>query len=82
MTRPAEVRHLSELTVLLQVDVYCYGLVMFELMTEGHKPFEELGTGFEIDKFIAEVRSRGILVLHDVVAMVTLMSRVANVKSQ
>jgi len=31
---------------------------MFELMTEGHKPFEELSAGFEIDRFIAEVRQK------------------------
>lgn len=39
----------------VQVDVYSYGLMLFELMTNGHKPFEELSTGFEIDKFILEV---------------------------
>ena len=42
----------------MQVDVYSYGLMMFELITEGHKPFEELNAGFEIDKFIAEVSDK------------------------
>jgi serine/threonine protein kinase len=41
---------------LPQVDIYSYGLMLFELMTNGHKPFEELSSGLEIDKFILEVR--------------------------
>lgn len=40
-----------------QVDVYSYGLMLFELMTNGHKPFEELSAGYEIDKFILEVHT-------------------------
>lgn len=38
------------------MDIYSYGLMLFELMTNGHKPFEELSTGFEIDKFVLEVQ--------------------------
>ena len=38
-----------------QVDIYSYGLMLFELVTNGHKPFEELSSGYEIDKFILEV---------------------------
>ena len=38
-----------------KVDIYSYGLMLFVMMTNGHKPFEELNAGFEIDKFIVEV---------------------------
>ncbi len=38
------------------MDIYSYGLMLFVMMTNGHKPFEELSAGFEIDKFIVEVR--------------------------
>ena len=40
----------------LQVDIYSYGLMLFVMMTNGHKPFDELSAGYEIDKFIVEVR--------------------------
>ena len=39
-----------------QVDIYSLGLMLFVLMTNGHRPFEELGAGYEVDKAIAEVR--------------------------
>jgi serine/threonine protein kinase len=38
-----------------QVDIYSFGLLLFVMMTNGHRPFEELAAGFEIDKFIMEV---------------------------
>lgn len=43
------------IVIAIKVDIYSYGLMLFELMTNGHKPFEELSTGFEIDKFVVEV---------------------------
>ena len=40
--------------------MYSYGLMLFELMTNGHKPFEELSNGYEIDKFVAQVCYGGV----------------------
>ena len=37
------------------MDIYSYGLMLFVMMTDGHKPFDELSAGYEIDKFIAQV---------------------------
>ena len=38
-----------------QVDIFSYGLLLFTLMTNGHRPFEELSVGYERDKAIKEV---------------------------
>ena len=40
---------------LIQVDIYSYGLLLYVMMTNGHKPFEELSAGYEIDRAIEEV---------------------------
>ena len=47
---------------------------MFILMTKGHKPFEELGTGFAMDMAVLEVLDLIILNVlhHDYIIMVTL----------
>lgn len=45
------------------MDIYSFGLLLFVMMTNGHKPFEELAAGFEIDKFIMEVIRRGTAIL-------------------
>ena len=49
--------YLPSVSICDQVDIYSFGLVLFVMMTNGHKPFEELAAGFEIDKFIMEVYS-------------------------
>ena len=41
-----------------KVDIYTYGLVLFYLLTDGHKPFEEIKNAFERDKIVEEVRRK------------------------
>ena len=38
----------------LQVDIYSYGIVLFQLITSGHTPFEELSV-HERDKAVEQV---------------------------
>lgn len=40
-----------------QVDIYSYGLLLFTVVSNGHKPHEEITDPYEIDKAIEEVRN-------------------------
>lgn len=42
-------------TILSQVDIYSYGLLLFTVVSNGHKPHEDLTDPYEIDKAIEEV---------------------------
>ena len=44
----------NDLFLLLQVDIYSFGIVLFQLVTDGHSPFEEL-LPHEKDKAVEEV---------------------------
>ena len=41
----------------LQVDIYCFGLFMFQFISNGHAPFEEL-TPYERDRAVVEVNHK------------------------
>ena len=43
-------------SLYLQVDIYSYGIVMFQLITSGHTPFEELSV-HERDRAIEQVHT-------------------------
>ena len=38
-----------------RVDVFSYGLLLFYLLTNGHRAFEELSGAFEMDRAVEEV---------------------------
>lgn len=38
------------------MDIYSYGLLLFTVVSNGHKPHEEITDPYEIDKAIEEVR--------------------------
>ena len=47
--------HLSNIPYDEKVDVFSYGLLLFYLMTSGHRAFEELTGTFEMDRAVEEV---------------------------
>ena len=46
-----------------QVDVYSFGILLYELVCEGHNPFQEMEFRTEIDEAVTKVTSSGVGVI-------------------